>query len=150
MGRLVFIFSLLVWLSSATQAQKFDEDTVYIESKGQQLGGVVMFPKGRQKKLPVVLIIQGSGPTDKDGNSAALTGKNNSLKLLAEALAKNGIASLRFDKRGIGLSEESAMPEDELTFDDFVSDAMLWLNFLEKDKRFKLSLIHISEPTRPY
>lgn len=96
-----------------------------------------MFPEGKQKKLPVVLIIQGSGPTDKDGNSAALTGKNNSLKLMAEVFAANGIASLRFDKRGLSLSKESAVPEDELTFDDLVSDANAWLDYLVNDKRFK-------------
>lgn len=97
-----------------------------------------MYPQvKKKKKLPVVLIIQGSGPTDKDGNSAALNGKNNSLKLLAELLAKNGIASLRFDKRGLGLSKEAATPEEELTFDDFVNDANAWLNYLVQDKRFK-------------
>jgi hypothetical protein len=44
--------------------------------------------------MPVFLIISGSGPTDRDGNSAMLPGKNNSLKMLAEALAENGFASL--------------------------------------------------------
>lgn len=137
MSRLVLITSILFSLVSSIHAQNYDEDTVFVVSKGHKLGGVIMFPEGKQKKLPVVLIIQGSGPTDKDGNSAALTGKNNSLKLMAEVLAANGIASLRFDKRGLSLSKESAVPEDELTFDDLVSDANAWLNFLVKDKRFK-------------
>lgn len=97
-----------------------------------------MYPQvKKKKKLPVVLIIQGSGPTDKDGNSAALNGKNNSLKLLAELLAENGIASLRFDKRGFGLSKEAAMAEEELIFDDFVNDAQAWLNYLIENKSFK-------------
>ena len=60
------------------------------------------------KKGPVALIIQGSGPTDKDGNSAMLGGKNNSLKMVAESLADLGIASLRFDKRGMGMSADAA------------------------------------------
>lgn len=137
MSRLVFITSILLCFVSSIHAQGYEEDTVFIVSKGHRLGGVIMFPEGKQKKLPVVLIIQGSGPTDKDGNSAALAGKNNSLKLLAEVFADNGIASLRFDKRGLSLSQESAMPEDELTFDDFVSDANAWLDYLISDKRFK-------------
>ena len=49
---------------------------VHIQNEGHELGGAIMFPEGSKKKLPVVLIIQGSGPTDKDGNSAALEGKN--------------------------------------------------------------------------
>ena len=137
MSRLVLITSILFCLVSSIHAQNYDEDTVFIVSKGHKLGGVIMFPEGKQKKLPVVLIIQGSGPTDKDGNSAALTGKNNSLKLMAEVFAANGIASLRFDKRGLSLSRESAVPEDELTFDDLVSDANAWLDYLVNDKRFK-------------
>jgi predicted acyl esterase len=52
--------------------------------------------------VPVVLIIAGSGPTDRDGNSLMRKGPNNSLKLLAEGLAAHGIASVRYDKRGIG------------------------------------------------
>lgn len=48
------------------------------------------------------LIIAGSGPTDRDGNSPVFKGHNDSLKLLAEGLAAHVIASLRYDKRGIG------------------------------------------------
>ncbi len=51
---------------------------------------------------PAVLIVAGSGPTDRDGNSAGLPGANDSLKQLALGLAKQGIASVRYDKRGIG------------------------------------------------
>lgn len=137
MSRLVIITCIFLWLIAPLHAQNFEEETIFIESDGNRLGGVIMFPEGKKKKLPAVLIIQGSGPTDKDGNSEALTGKNNSLKLLAETLAKNGIASLRFDKRGIGLSKESAMSESDLTFDDFVTDAQAWLEYMKSDKRFK-------------
>ena len=136
MGRLILISFLILLFSPLLHTQTFEEDTVHIQSKGHDLGGVIMFPEGKKKKLPIVLIIQGSGPTDKDGNSIALAGKNNSLKLLAEVLAQNGIASLRFDKRGVGLSKEAAIPEAELSFDDFVNDANAWLEFLIEDRRF--------------
>ena len=136
MSRQVIFALLFLSLLRPIHSQTFEEDTVLIQSDGHELGGVLMFPEGKKKRLPVVLIIQGSGPTDKDGNSAALNGKNNSLRLLAELLAQNGIASLRFDKRGLGLSKKSAAPESELIFDDFVDDANAWLNFLVLDKRF--------------
>lgn len=70
-----------------------------LEYKRGDIKGKLLLPD-EGKVWPVVLLIAGSGPTDMDGNSAVGNMKNNSLKFLAEGLAKNGIASLRFDKRG--------------------------------------------------
>ena len=79
------------------------EENVVLNTKEGQIKGKLLLPGG-VKTCPVVLIIAGSGPTDMDGNSAIGNLRNNSLKFLAEGLAANGIASLRFDKRGIGTS----------------------------------------------
>ena len=136
MGKTLFIACIL-FVSTALKSQNFREEEVFLNSGQGDLGGVILFPESHNKKLPVVLIIQGSGPTDKDGNSAALAGKNNALKLLAEALAANGIASLRYDKRGIGMSRKAGKSEETLTFDDFINDASLFLDYLIEDKRFK-------------
>jgi pimeloyl-ACP methyl ester carboxylesterase len=86
--------------------------------------------------MPVALLISGSGPTDRDGNSAMLPGKNNSLKYLAEALAEKGIASLRYDKRGIGQSRSAGLNESDLRFEQYAQDAAGWCDSLKKDKRF--------------
>lgn len=136
--RIGSIIILFCWMSSATLlSQSYAEEEVVIELDGKgTLGGILTVPK-MSKKMPAVLIIQGSGPTDKDGNSPLLAGKNNSLKLLSEALANAGIASLRYDKRGMGLSASMVVAEADLTFDDFVRDAELFLDYLVKDKRFK-------------
>ena len=80
------------------------------------------------EKPAVVLIIAGSGPTDRDGNSQGIKGKNNSLKLLAQDLAKAGYASVRFDKRGIAASGAAATSESALRFETYVQDAASWLN----------------------
>lgn len=80
------------------------EENVVLNTKEGQIKGKLLLPGG-VKTCPVVLIIAGSGPTDMDGNSAIGNLRNNSLKFLAEGLAANGIASLRFDKRGIGTSD---------------------------------------------
>jgi pimeloyl-ACP methyl ester carboxylesterase len=85
---------------------------------------------------PVVLIIAGSGPTDRDGNSRSLSGVNNSLKMLAEALQAHGISSVRYDKRGIAASKDAMVRESDLRFDTYVDDAAMWLNQLRQDKRF--------------
>jgi uncharacterized protein len=84
---------------------------------------------------PVVLIVAGSGPTDRDGNNP-LGGPNNSLKLLAEGLADRGIASIRYDKRGIGESSAAGHKEVDLRCDTYVEDAALWIQQLQADSRF--------------
>jgi len=83
---------------------------------------------------PVVLIVAGSGPTDRDGNSAGL--RADSYRLLADALAAVGIASVRYDKRGIGLSASAMSGEATLRFEDLVADAAGWLAKLVADTRF--------------
>ena len=55
-------------------------------------------------KTPVFLIVPGSGPTDRDGNSP-LGIAAAPYRLLAEALAKRGYPSVRIDKRGMFGSE---------------------------------------------
>ena len=87
-------------------------------------------------RTPVALIIAGSGPTDRDGNSPLLPGKNESLKLIAQELQKNGIASLRYDKRGIAKSMGAARSELELRFTTYVDDAAAWIEHLKSDARF--------------
>jgi len=63
--------------------------------------GTVVRPCG-PGPFPVVVMVAGSGPTDRDWNSPLLPGSNGSARLLAEALARAGIASLRYDKRASG------------------------------------------------
>jgi pimeloyl-ACP methyl ester carboxylesterase len=104
----------------------------------------------------VVLIIAGSGPTDRNGNSPLLKGPNNSLKLLAEGLAAQGIASVRYDKRMIGetgkamklaAEKTQTLPrEDDLTFESYIEDAVSWGKLLRSDRRFsKLIVLGHSE-----
>ncbi|WP_434400387.1 alpha/beta hydrolase [Planococcus sp. 11815] len=85
---------------------------------------------------PAAILIAGSGPTDKDGNSLTLTGKNNSLKMLAEELKAEGIAVIRYDKRGVGDNAALAKNESELRFDDYAEDAAAWIRFAKEDERF--------------
>jgi len=65
-----------------------------------------------------------------------LAGKNNSLKMLAQTLATANIASLRFDKRGIGASAAAGPKEADLRFENYVEDAAAWVEQLRHDKRF--------------
>jgi pimeloyl-ACP methyl ester carboxylesterase len=86
--------------------------------------------------FPIVVIHSGSGPTDRDGNTPQLPGKNDSLKMLAEAMSAQGIASLRYDKRGIAASAKAGPKEEDLRFESYIDDAVAWGRQLRKDKRF--------------
>lgn len=100
----------------------------------------VALQKSSKKPSPVVLIIAGSGPTDKDGNSA-IAGKNNSLKMLAEGLAQEGIASVRYDKRGIGDNASLLKKEEDISIDQHVDDAVQIIHVLSANQAF--SSVHI-------
>lgn len=119
------------------------ESGVSVQSGIYTLMGSLELPD-RADKPPVVLIIAGSGPTDRDGNTIDLRnpagGKRNTLRMLAEGLSEAGIASVRYDKRGVGASHLMSVP-DILRFEDFVDDAVAWLNWLQQSGRFSKIII---------
>ncbi len=112
--------------AATAQATPVDQE-VSIDGGKAPLHGSLL-PGGRAKG-PAVLIIAGSGPTDRDGNSA-MGVKAATLKLLAEAFARAGITSLRTDKRGVGQSAPAMVSESELRFDMMVDDAVAWGRYL--------------------
>ena len=79
-----------------------------------------------------VLIVAGSGPTDRNGNSAAGL-STYSYKMLGEALAESGYAVMRYDKRAIGLSPIPAEDVPNLVFEDFIDDARTCVEYLRKE-----------------
>jgi uncharacterized protein len=120
------------------------DSAVELETPTGKIFGSLMLPpttKIANASMPLVVMHSGSGPTDRDGNSALLPGKNDSLKMLAQGLAQNGIASLRYDKRGIGKSSASAPAEKDVRFDNFVDDLAAWVVMMKSDKRFSRFVI---------
>jgi uncharacterized protein len=104
-----------------------------LKTESGNIEGTLMFPTAKLP-VPVVVIIAGSGPTDRNGNNPMMT--NNSLKMLANELANHGIASLRYDKRGIAQSKSAGLKEDDLRFEMYINDAVEWINLLNKDINF--------------
>jgi len=98
--------------------------------------GSLIMPANMPAKCPVVLIIAGSGPTDRDGNNPGIPGANNCYRLVAQGLAEKGIASLRYDKRGIAASKAALKSEADIRFEDYINDATGWVNLLRQDARF--------------
>lgn len=122
-------------------AQQKDSAVILTTPTGK-ISGTLTLPARLDQPVPMVLIIAGSGPTDRDGNQVitSLSGvrklTNNSLLALGDSLAKAGIASLRYDKRGIAASKEAALDEQQIRFDFYVNDAIDWVKKLQSDKRF--------------
>ena len=123
----------------ANENKLFDISAVELNTKTGIIYGTLLLPNNISNKVPVVILISGSGPTDRDGNNPVM--KNNSLKQLAEALANNGIASVRYDKRGIGESVKAAKSESELRFEDYISDAIDWISFVKLNPKFSKVII---------
>ncbi len=100
---------------------------------GVKLSGTLALPLDSELRyVPGVVLIAGSGPTDRDGNNplappSVVGGRIDLLREIAALLARNGIASLRYDKRGIGRSTprpRGSLAEQEAFFawDNFAGD----------------------------
>lgn len=126
----LFFFSTFV---SFGQKTTITGDTISLETPNAKIYGTLRNPSN-SSKVPVVLIIAGSGPTDRNGNNPQM--QNNSLKFLAESLYQRGIASLTYDKRAIGSSKMKDNDESKLTFDLYVGDANKWIEMLKEDNHF--------------
>ncbi len=118
------------------------ESDISLATATGTLYGTLTTPAGAGP-FAAVLIIAGSGPTDRNGNNPGLPGKDDTYKLLASALAANGLASVRYDKRGIGASAAAAPAGGEaaLRFDTFADDAAAWLQMIHADRRFSRAII---------
>ncbi|HYK11902.1 MAG TPA: alpha/beta fold hydrolase [Gemmatimonadales bacterium] len=116
-------------------------------STGWTLYGTLTVPKGAKGPVPVILIVAGSGPTDRNANSPAGV-RSNAYAQLAWRLAEQGIGSLRYDKRGIAASRgamDSAIIA-RTTMQDYANDVRNLADTLHKDHRFsKVILVGHSE-----
>jgi pimeloyl-ACP methyl ester carboxylesterase len=124
------------------------ETPITFQSGTFTLPGTLTIPANYTRRIPVALIVAGSGPTDRNGNSAGLLRLQNNSNLyaiLAWQLAKAGIASVRYDKRVIGDNLQK-VDITSTSIDDFVADAIAGARRLVADRRFsKVVLIGHSE-----
>lgn len=100
------------------------EQEVKFNSGNIQLSGMLKLPNSDDPQA-FVLLIAGSGALDRDENGRKI--RINSLKEIAEYLANHQIASMRYDKRGVGESEGSYW---DTGFLDNVADAESALKYL--------------------
>jgi len=137
MVRVVLQWGMLLALALACAGRTAlaAEQDIALATPTGTLSGTLALPAAAGKPV-VVLIVAGSGPTDRDGNTPMAGGRNDSLKMLAAALERDGFASVRYDKRGIGASRAAGPAESALRFGAYVDDAVAWIAQLKADPRF--------------
>ncbi|MDX1277827.1 alpha/beta hydrolase [Oceanihabitans sediminis] len=135
----ILIIVLLISMQSFSQEKTFSSEEVAIN---ELIDGTLLNPNDNSKSA-LAIIIAGSGPTNRDGNQNFL--QNNSLKKLAEGLTNQGIATFRYDKRIVKQIRKGKVDEN-IMFDDFVTDAKSVLDyFKEKDNFSKIYIIGHSQ-----
>ncbi len=104
-----------------------NDEQVRIEANGFSLAGTLSKPEGKTGKLPAVLLVSGSGPTDRDEVVAGIA----VFGQLSDALANAGFVVLRYDKRGVG---QSGGRIESATLIDYAEDARAAVRFLNDRK----------------
>jgi len=130
-------FRLLILLIFSCQAVLAQDITLLSQdiTINRYIDGTLLIPdNSKTQELPLAIIVAGSGPTDRDGNQNFM--QNNVLKKLSEELSKNRIATFRFDKRSVKLIKQGNM-EEEIMFDDFITDAISALTYFKTKYKFK-------------
>jgi pimeloyl-ACP methyl ester carboxylesterase len=121
--RAILLAFPMLGIAMASSVAKADNPMIEENWSVGGLHGTFARPANGTERGPAVLILAGSGPTDRNGNGPQLS--TDTYRKLAEGLAAAGIRSLRYDKRGIGESRAMVTREDDLSFDDFVLDAVI-------------------------
>ena len=113
---------LFVLMMSAASAEPVESQ---LRTQGPEgpLAGTLLVPK--EHDGPVVVIVPGSGPTDRDGNNPYGV-QAATYRLLAEGLVEHGIASLRFDKRGMFASSAAIADANAVSIAGYAYDVRTW------------------------
>ena len=133
-SKFILFFLLLFGICSAQDVLIISEE----KNITPLIDGTLIIPE-TSVKLPLVIIIQGSGPIDRNGNQ--FMQKNNSLRFLSEGLYTNGIASFRYDKRIVKLLRRGTLIEKDIKFGDYIADAISVIDYFKEDERFSKIII---------
>ena len=119
----------MVLLAMEIPTAAYVESPVSAHGPKGPLSGTLLMPENASP--PIVLIVPGSGPTDRDGNGPL--GLNASTyKLLAEGLAARGIATVRIDKRGMFGSVDAVSDPNDVTAQDYATDINSWVRIIRQ------------------
>ncbi|MFD2516700.1 alpha/beta hydrolase family protein [Salinimicrobium flavum] len=130
----LFILFLIFTTIAIGQETPLNSEEVEVD---KYVKGTLLTP-ATETSAPLVLLIQGSGPTDRNGNQSFM--KNDSFKKLANELAREGIASFRFDKRILHMSK-LGIKEEDIRFENFIEDASSAVDHFRTENRFSKVII---------
>lgn len=115
------------------------EADIVLQTATGNIYGTLALPAAAKGAVPAVLLIAGSGPTDRNGNGGGV--QPDTLRLIAQGLAARGVASVRYDKRFIGASASKTMREQDLRFNMYFEDAAAWIALMRNDSRFSRVIV---------
>lgn len=136
--KFVIIFTILLSSVTFAQKQKYISSEVNIPTSSVVIKGNLLTPI-TVKKPNLVIIIPGSGPTDRDGNNAVM--KNNGVKYLAKSLSENNIATYRYDKSVLSLTKKDTTIINNLIFETFIKEAVEVINHFKTSKKYNKIVI---------
>ena len=133
MKTIILFFTILWNVTIIFSQNEIIGEELSIPSKKMDVKGTLLIPQNFSKGK-LVILIPGSGGVDRNGNLPGLT--NNSLKLLAEVLYKDNIASFRYDKSVLHSIKNKDFKEEDISFNDFIDDAISAVKYFKNDERF--------------
>jgi len=147
MKKLLILFSIIsLFILSCNDKNEEPEETSNLYEKeltfdidSVTIYGTLLMPDS-VGEYPLVIIVAGSGPTDRNGNNT-FSVKAQSYKLIADTLAANNIASFRYDKRAIAKSKMPNLKEQNLVFETYINDLVEIVKSFQNDKRFSKIII---------
>lgn len=138
--KIKFITLLIAFIATFTVAQEnsYDETEIAVLTNSVTINGTLLTPNSKEK-IPLVILIPGSGPTDRNGNNVSM--KNNSLKFLAEQLTKENIAVYRYDKSVLSFTKEDKGKIDSLTFETFINEARSVITYFKNTNNYSKIIV---------
>ncbi len=131
----LFIFTIIT-TSVFSQEKKVTNQEIEVNSL---IKGTLFLPENSTSQTKLVILIAGSGPTNRNGNQVGT--QNNSLKFLAEGLTQNGFAVFSYDKRIFAQMIAKTLDEKTLSFEDFIKDAKDVVTYFKSQKKYTKIII---------
>lgn len=132
MKKLFLLLLINISFVAFSQEKKLKTEEIEVNT---MLKGTLFSTEKTNKKPNLVIIIAGSGPTDRNGNTKG-AGENNSLKFLAEGLANQNTSVFSYDKRILQQIKDQTLEEKSLRFEDMITDAGAVFNYFKSQNKY--------------
>lgn len=132
MKKLLFLLLLNPLFLTFSQEKKIKTTEIEVNNL---IKGTLFSVEKPKKKPTLVILIAGSGPTDRNGNTKG-TGENNSLKYLAEGLTNEKTSVFSYDKRIFQQMKDPNLDEKTLRFDDLIIDAGAVFTYFKSQNKY--------------